>query len=77
MATPSRTSSGSLTPLTLHVATARSKCTNIRAATVVPNGNSNPFLSGTHESLARSSFRCTSTQFFHTSQLDSSEYRQY
>ncbi|XP_003370733.1 hypothetical protein Tsp_09944 [Trichinella spiralis] len=45
---PSRTSSGSLTPLTLYVATARSKCTNTRATTVVPNG--------THESLARSSF---------------------
>ncbi|XP_003367085.1 conserved hypothetical protein, partial [Trichinella spiralis] len=34
---PSRTSSGSLTPLTLYVATARSKCTNTRATTVVPN----------------------------------------
>ncbi|XP_003367634.1 conserved hypothetical protein [Trichinella spiralis] len=45
---PSRTSSGSLAPLTLYVATARSKCTNTRATTVVPNG--------THESLARSSF---------------------
>ncbi|XP_003367633.1 conserved hypothetical protein [Trichinella spiralis] len=38
---PSRTSSGSLTPLTLYVATARSKCTNTRATTVVPNGKSN------------------------------------